>query len=58
MITIIEATKVNFEEWVTLRSKLWPPSDEEDFKQEALEILADPKSSAFLAFDHSFIGLI
>jgi aminoglycoside 6'-N-acetyltransferase I len=58
MITIKEATKDNLEEWVTLRSKLWPPSAEDDFKKEALEILSDPKSSAFLAFDNSFIGLV
>ncbi len=58
MVSIIEATKNNLEEWVTLRSKLWPPSREDDFKKEILEILSDSKSSAFLAFDNSSIGLI
>jgi aminoglycoside 6'-N-acetyltransferase I len=58
MLTIKEATKNNLEEWIALRSKLWPPSDEDDFTKEVLEILSDPKSLAFLAYENSFIGLI
>jgi aminoglycoside 6'-N-acetyltransferase I len=58
MLTIKEATKDNLDEWVNLRSKLWPPSISDNFEEEVLEILADPKSSAFLAFDNSFIGLV
>jgi aminoglycoside 6'-N-acetyltransferase I len=58
MITITEATKDNLDEWIKLRSKLWPPSAEDNFEEEVLEILADPISAAFLAFDHSAIGLV
>jgi hypothetical protein len=53
MFTIKEVTKDNIEAWVTLRSRLWPPSEEDDFKQEVLEILLDTMSSAFLAFEDS-----
>lgn len=49
---IIEtATEKHLISWLTMREKLWPPQQDDDFKAEIREILNDPQSIAFLAFD-------
>lgn len=49
---IIEtATEKHLLSWLAMREKLWPPQQDDDFKAEIREILNDPQSIAFLAFD-------
>jgi aminoglycoside 6'-N-acetyltransferase I len=45
------ATEKHLKSWLAMREKLWPPQKDDDFGAEIREILNDPQSIAFLAFD-------
>jgi aminoglycoside 6'-N-acetyltransferase I len=49
---IIEyATEKHIMSWLSMREKLWPPQQGDDFITEIQEILNDPQSTAVIAFD-------
>lgn len=51
-MVIQPATEKYLMSWLSMREKLWPPQHGDDFIGEISEILNDPQSTAFLAFDN------
>lgn len=49
---IHEATVLHLDHWLSLRKKLWPPHESDDFEQEIRDIIESPRMTAFLAYEN------